>query len=201
MGLGPLLTAADGFQVTPQLKLVDDDDNESTIPNFIIEVSRATEPGGLHLQVVLIVKVKNYQHWPEGVARLFVQLCRQANSAFAQIARGKLYWIAVIGPHWRYGTKEDDGQLELSPLTTLLMMTLLSMICRRSQDWSVHFRYVTLISTLGNVLNSLQSLIGTLPTYSLIRRNLHQTCSESLEAPHCLIIQILSTCITILFVA
>jgi hypothetical protein len=114
--LTSLFPAADGFQVTPQLKPVDDDDNESTIPDFIIEVSRATEPGGLHLQVILIVEVKNYQHWPEGVARLFVQLCRQVNSAFAQTARGKLYWIAVIGPHWRYGTKEDDGQLELSPL-------------------------------------------------------------------------------------
>jgi hypothetical protein len=114
--LTSLFPAADGYHVTPQMKLVDEDDNESTIPVFIIEVSRATEPGGLRLQVVLIVKVKNYQHWPEGIVRLFVQIGKQANSAFAQTARGRLYWIAVIGPHWRYGIKEDDGQFELSPL-------------------------------------------------------------------------------------
>jgi hypothetical protein len=90
------------------------------MPDFILEVSRVTgtESGGpsLHFQVVLIVQFKNYQHWPEGVAQLFVQICRKANSEFAQTAGGKLYWIAVIGPHWRYGIKEDDGQLELSPL-------------------------------------------------------------------------------------
>jgi hypothetical protein len=21
-----------------------------------------------------------------------------------------VYWIGVIGPHWRYGVKDDDGQ-------------------------------------------------------------------------------------------
>ena len=104
--LNSLFPAADDFQVTP--KLFD--------PYFIFEVSRATELGDPPLQVVLIVKVKNNQHWPEGETQLFVQICRQANSAFAQSARGKLYWIAMIGPHWRYGIKEDDGRLELSPL-------------------------------------------------------------------------------------
>ena len=112
--LTTLFPATDGFQVTPQRKL-DEDDNESTIPDYIIEVSKATEPGRLNFQVVLIVEVKNSQHWPDGVERLSVKICKQANSAFSQTARGKLYWIAVIGPHWRYGSKEDDGQFGLSP--------------------------------------------------------------------------------------
>jgi len=114
--LTTLFPASDGFQVIPQRKLADEDDYESTIPDFIIEVSKATELGGLNFQLVLIVEIKNSHHWPNGEGRLFVQLCKQANSAFSHAARRKLYWIGVIGPHWRYGSKEDDGQLELSPL-------------------------------------------------------------------------------------
>ena len=114
--LTTLFPASDGFQVTPQRKFVDEDDHESTIPDFIIEVSRVTERGGLNFQLVLVVAIKNSQHWPDGVERLFMQLCKHANFAFSQTARGKLYWIGVIGPHWRYGSKEDDGQPELSPL-------------------------------------------------------------------------------------
>jgi hypothetical protein len=114
--LTTLFPATDGFLVTPQRKLVDED--ESTIPDYIIEVSSVTDTVGLnfHRQVVLILEVKNSQHWPDGIERLFLQICKQANSAFSQTARGKLYWIAVIGPHWRYGSKEHDGQLESSPL-------------------------------------------------------------------------------------
>ncbi|KAK2465585.1 hypothetical protein APHAL10511_002477 [Amanita phalloides] len=111
--LTTLFPATDGFQVAPQRKLVD---NESTTPDYIIEVSKVTAHGGLDFQGVLIVGIKNSQHWPDGVERLLVQICKQANSAFSQAARGKLYWIAVISPHWRYGSKDDDGQLKLSPL-------------------------------------------------------------------------------------
>lgn len=79
---------------------------------FPESLARSTGPS-----FVLIVQFESPRHWPEGVlAQLFVQICRKANSSFAQTAEGKLYWISVIGPHWRYGIKEDDGQLELSPL-------------------------------------------------------------------------------------
>lgn len=73
----------------------------------------------LDFQVVLIVKFEKTQQWPEGEAQLFDQICRQANSLLTtQSARQKLYWIAIFGPHWRYGInlKEDDGLLELPSL-------------------------------------------------------------------------------------
>jgi hypothetical protein len=38
--------------------------------------------------------------------------------AFSQpeAASKKLYWIGVMGPRWRYGSKEDDSQPGLTPL-------------------------------------------------------------------------------------
>ena len=79
-----------------------------------------------------------------------------------------------------------------------LCITLLT-ICRRSPDWSVHFKVKLCRSmTLVNVLNYLQLLIGTLFT-SRYLCVLHKFASESLKA-HCLTIQIssLSIYITIL---
>jgi len=34
----------------------------------------------------------------------------QTNAAFAGTAMVKVYWIGTIGPHWRCGEKEGDGQ-------------------------------------------------------------------------------------------
>ena len=114
--LTTLFPATDGFVVNPQLKVVDDDDDESTIPDFVIQVSKFAQPGVLNSQIVLVAEIKNSHQWPEGAERLFTQICKQANSAFSQTALRSVYWIGVIGPHWRYGRKEDDGQLKLSEL-------------------------------------------------------------------------------------
>jgi hypothetical protein len=43
------------------------------------------------------------------------QIRLQTNVAFAGTAAEKFYWIGTIGPHWRYGEKEDDG-LDPRPL-------------------------------------------------------------------------------------
>ena len=40
---------------------------------------------------------------------------QHADSAFTSTAHSKLYWIGSIGPHWRYGEKEDKGQ-DVQPL-------------------------------------------------------------------------------------
>jgi hypothetical protein len=86
------------------------------MPDFILEVSRVTgtEHGGLHfqVQVVLIVQFESSQHWPEGVAQLFVQICKKANSSFAQTAGGSLYWIAVIG------IKEESSLISARAIST-----------------------------------------------------------------------------------
>ena len=64
----------------------------------------------LTFRCVLIVEIKNTQHWQTGIAALERQLSRQTDAAFAGTAHSKVYWIGTIGPHWRYGEKEDDGQ-------------------------------------------------------------------------------------------
>ena len=41
----------------------------------------------------------------------------QANAAFAGTAYAKIYWIGAIGPHWKYGEKDqDDDEQGLVPL-------------------------------------------------------------------------------------
>lgn len=102
-----LFPSTQGYIVTPQRRLPDDP--ESHIPDFIIEVVKmATAP--LTFRSVLIVEIKNSQHWESGIPALQRQLNRQTDAAFAGTAYSKVYWIGSIGPHWRYGDKEDDGQ-------------------------------------------------------------------------------------------
>lgn len=96
-----------GFIVTPQRRIPED--SESHIPDFVIEVVKLTSPP-ITFRTVLIVEVKNSQHWPGGKARLDRQISRQTDVAFAGTAHTKVYWIGTIGPHWRYGKKEDNGQ-------------------------------------------------------------------------------------------
>ena len=48
------------------------------------------------VRTVLIVKVKNLQHWPSGIATHQQQLNRQTNSTFTGTAFGKVCWIGVI---------------------------------------------------------------------------------------------------------
>jgi hypothetical protein len=86
------------------------DDPESHIPNFIIEVVKmATAP--LTFCSVLVIEIKNSQHWESGIPALQYQLNQQTDAAFTGTAYSKVYWIGSIGPHWRYGKKDNnDGQ-------------------------------------------------------------------------------------------
>jgi hypothetical protein len=56
------------------------------------------------------VDLKNSQHWQSGIQALQQQLNGQTDAAFAGTAHTKLYWIGTIGPHWRYGEREDNEQ-------------------------------------------------------------------------------------------
>jgi hypothetical protein len=82
-------------------------------PDFVIEVVKLSAP--LTFRTVLIVKVKNSQHWQSGIETLDRQLNRQTDAAFAGTPHTKVYWIGTIGPHWRYGERIDNGQA-LRPL-------------------------------------------------------------------------------------
>ena len=85
------------------------DDPETHIPDFIIEVVKLST-GPLTFRTVLILKIKNSQHWQSRIQAIQLQLDRQTDTAFAGTAHTKLYWMGTIGPHWRYGEREDKGQ-------------------------------------------------------------------------------------------
>jgi hypothetical protein len=97
-----LFPASEGYIVVPKR------------PNFMLEVSNLITPEPFQLRTILIVKFKNSQHWDAGIPSLEGQINRVADAAFSGSAISMVYWIAVIGPHWRYGAK-DDGQA-LRPL-------------------------------------------------------------------------------------
>ena len=69
------------------------------------------------LRSVLIIAIGNAEHLKPGIPVPERGLNRQIDTAFAGTARSKVYWIESIGPHWRYGEKEDDGQ-DVQPLMT-----------------------------------------------------------------------------------
>jgi len=110
--LTTLFPSTEGYIITPKRRLPDD--SESHIPDFIIEVVKLSAPP-LTFRTVLIVDFKNSQHWQSGIGALDRQLKRHSDAAFAGTAHTKVYWIGVIGPHWRYGKKGDDGQ-NITPL-------------------------------------------------------------------------------------
>ncbi len=103
-----LFPAAQGYIVTPQHRLPRVDD-QSLIQDFVIEVVKLSMPP-LTFRTVLIVEIKNTQHWQSGIQRLQDQIDLQCDSAFAGSAHTKMYWIGTIGPHWRYGEQVDNGQ-------------------------------------------------------------------------------------------
>ncbi|KAF7785101.1 hypothetical protein Agabi119p4_1266 [Agaricus bisporus var. burnettii] len=101
-----LFPTAQGYIVTPQRRIPDESDH---IPDFVVEVVKIVSPP-MQLRTVLIVKIKNSQHWEAGIPALERQILRQTDASFSGTAVSQVYWIGVIGPHWRYGIKEDDGQ-------------------------------------------------------------------------------------------
>ncbi|KAH9175522.1 hypothetical protein EDB89DRAFT_2066850 [Lactarius sanguifluus] len=66
------------------------------------------------MRTIIIVQIKNNWRLQSGLETLERQIDRQTDAAFRGTDFGtaisKVYWITTIGPHWRYGVKEDDGQ-------------------------------------------------------------------------------------------
>ena len=65
VGYGPWTAILTALFLLPK-----EDEKESRLPDFAIEVSKIVQPGDLQLQIVLIVEIKNGHHWPDGAERL-----------------------------------------------------------------------------------------------------------------------------------
>ncbi|KAH9004247.1 hypothetical protein EDB86DRAFT_2887616 [Lactarius hatsudake] len=85
---------------------------------LMFEVLRPTSPDSIQSRSLLVVGIQNSQDysqdWQAGIPSLEMQLNRGMDVAFRGTKPGtavsKVYWITAIGPHWRYGVWEDDGQ-------------------------------------------------------------------------------------------
>ncbi|KAH9044733.1 hypothetical protein EDB85DRAFT_1910962 [Lactarius pseudohatsudake] len=81
---------------------------------LMIEVVKSTDLDSGQLRPLLVVAIKNSQDWQAQIPSLERQINRQIDTAFRGTELGtavsKVYWITTVGPHWRYGVRENDGQ-------------------------------------------------------------------------------------------
>jgi hypothetical protein len=96
MGHTILFPTTQGYIVTPKRRLPDDPGSHFHV--FIIG----------EVVTVLVLKIRNSHHWQSGIQVLERQLNRQTDAAFSGTAH-TLYWIGTIGPHWRYGEKDNEA--------------------------------------------------------------------------------------------
>jgi hypothetical protein len=72
-----------------------------------------------YFSIVLVIEIRNTPDWPASISAQETQIKRRTDAALAgsdvSKARSKVYWISVIGPHWRYGDRDEDEQ-DLRPL-------------------------------------------------------------------------------------
>ena len=109
--LTSLFPTSDGFFVTPQKVILS---RARQIPDFVMEVTRVKTPSNV-VQAVLIVEIKNTLLWPSVIPRLDEHLRQQTDTSFEEgWAVDKMYWIAAVGPHWRYGMNDRQAVQPLS---------------------------------------------------------------------------------------
>jgi len=112
--LGPWLTIltilfppTDDYVVSPQIKTYNERGAVGGRPDLVIEVAKYTSQP-FALRTILIVEIKNAQHWPDGVDHMLRRIDIDTGYEFNKTSCDKLYWIAAIGPHWTYGVREED---------------------------------------------------------------------------------------------
>lgn len=108
--LTSLFPSAQGYFVSPTRRLLSRGSPQSCIPDFYVEVRRWDGQRLGEGRIVLVIEIKKTNAWQSGIPALLRQLDYQLDASFDVSARSSVYWIAVIGPHWCYGIKEDNGQ-------------------------------------------------------------------------------------------
>ena len=81
---------------------------------LVMELQTMSTAPTSQLRTVLVVDIRKTRHWPVGISAQEEQVKGLTDAAFTGSlseyanARSKVYWISVIGSHWRYGV--SDGQ-------------------------------------------------------------------------------------------
>jgi hypothetical protein len=102
--LATLFPPSQNYVVTPRRRVKEV--SSGRISDLIIEVAKVSLPP-IVIRTVLIVQIKN---WDQKQEDLIQQIGRWTDFEFLCTAAHRLYWIGVVGPHWVYGEKEDNGQ-------------------------------------------------------------------------------------------
>ncbi|KAF8261475.1 hypothetical protein EI94DRAFT_797818 [Lactarius quietus] len=83
-------------------------------------VSTMIKTPSVQIRAVLIVAIMDSPDWRAGVPLLETEINRQTVASFSGTISGPaistVYWMGVIGPHWRYGVKEENER-DARPLT------------------------------------------------------------------------------------
>ncbi|KAH8998327.1 hypothetical protein EDB86DRAFT_834234 [Lactarius hatsudake] len=105
--LNDLFPTAEGYYVGAQHHLPGEGNRR--FPDFAV-VRKIPQFGSPYrLRTVLIVEIKQNSEWRAGIPALMNQINDAADMAFQVNSVRRVYWIAVIGPHWRFGVKTDRG--------------------------------------------------------------------------------------------
>ena len=107
--LTTLFPITQGYQVCPRQLHVAEDDLVLEVAKLALPESPSDPP---KMRILLVVEIKDPQHWDNGKERLLQQLGHQTDLAFSRTERGKLFWIGSIGPHWLYGEKMHGKDLK-----------------------------------------------------------------------------------------
>jgi hypothetical protein len=113
MILTSLFPFSQGYIVFP--RSCETDASSGQLSNNIYQVAKVTY-SPFTLRTVIIVQIKDAWHWDHEKENIIQEVGRRADLGFSGMetscgrAMSKLYWIGVIGPHWIYGEKEENGQ-------------------------------------------------------------------------------------------
>ncbi|KAF8274311.1 hypothetical protein EI94DRAFT_1714142 [Lactarius quietus] len=104
-----LFPPSQDYALTPQGCIAEDSHHT---PYLLLEVAKMTYLPSVQLRTVLIVAIMDGPDWRAGIPLLETEINRQIVASFngpvRRSAISMVYWIGVIGPHWRYGVKEDN---------------------------------------------------------------------------------------------
>jgi hypothetical protein len=78
----------------------------------VIEVAKVTVTFPARPRIVLVVEIRDSPCWRDCIPLSEKWIKRHTDAAFDETAVSKVYWIGVIGPHWRYDVGDDEQDPE-----------------------------------------------------------------------------------------